>query len=75
MAEPAVIQNKQINSCLFGTAGKRKQLLFAEIKIGGFPVVDENRTGRKSMGSCDNMVLNKMMEAAAHSIQPGAGIA
>ena len=43
-AEPAVIQYKQLHAAFFGFCSDLQKLLFVKIKIGGFPVIDQDRT-------------------------------
>ena len=44
--EPAVVQHKKLNAQRPGFGRQRQQLLLVEVKIGGFPVVDQDRPDR-----------------------------
>ena len=44
VGEPAVVQHKQLDAQGLGLGSQGQQLFFVEIKIGGLPVVDQDRT-------------------------------
>ena len=45
LAEPSVIQHQHFNAQLRRLPGDVENLVPVEVEIGGFPVVDEHRTG------------------------------
>ena len=75
VAEPAVIQHKQVDACVLGAGSQLQQLLLVKVEIGGFPVVDQQRTG--GMGKCapGDVTAAQMMEFPAHAVQAVGGVA
>ena len=75
MTEPAVVQNKQLDARIFCTAGEGEQLFFAEIKVGCFPVVDQNGAAGRSEFAGRNPAVNERVELTAHAVKSVGRIA
>ncbi len=70
VSKPAVVHDQHLNAPLLRLPGNRQQLLRIKIKIGGFPVVDENRPFPVKIRAADQMSPVQVMENTAHFPQP-----
>ena len=66
--EPAVVQHKELNAHLRGLFGDIHQLVLIEVEIGGFPVVQQNRTGRMGVPSANDVLPAQGVELGAHAV-------
>ena len=73
-SEPAVIQNKQLRARLFCFSRDGKNLLFGEVKIGGLPVVQQNRPHLVSPFSPHQTRPVQPVEGLAHTVQSPAAV-
>lgn len=65
-AEPAVVEHEHFDAESCGVSGDGEQFLFVEIEIGGFPVVDENRALAVLPVAPDQVIVEEIVEGAAH---------
>ena len=61
-AEPTIIEHEQFDPQSGRFIGHRLNLFSCEIKIGTFPVVDQDRSLRKLMLPADQMLLVERMQ-------------
>ena len=67
--EPAIIQNKQLYTGFLSLAGNPYQLVLIKVKVGGFPVVDQDRTNLVPQYSMSQTAAVQLVENMAHAIQ------
>ena len=69
LSEPSVIQHKELYTAFFRFPGNLQYLLLIKIHIGGFPVVDEDRTRSVSPVPSGKPLLIQAVESLAQVIQ------
>ena len=70
LAEPAVIQHHEFKSKISRTGSKSIHLFFVKIKIGRFPIIDENRPHGIAIFPAHNVMAHRLMKCLTHAIQP-----
>ena len=68
LAEPAVIQHHEFKSKISRTGGKPIHLFFVKIKIGRFPIIDENRPHGIAIFPAHNVMAHRLMKCLTHAI-------
>ncbi|MPN27121.1 hypothetical protein SDC9_174548 [bioreactor metagenome] len=68
-AEPAVVQDEELHAELGTLLCEVEQLVLGEVEVGRFPVVDEHRPFPELPRSPDNVVVHKVVEVGARSVQ------
>ena len=68
--EPAIVQHKQVDVCLFGSLRQCQQLLLVKIEVAGLPAVDEHRTGL-----CHILPAGRQQPGADGIVEPAAHLA
>ena len=68
--EPAIVQHKQVDVCLFGSLRQCQQLLLVKIEVAGLPAVDEHRAG------CGHILpAGRQQPSADGIVEPAAHLA
>ena len=73
-AEPAVIQNKQLHTVIFGGFRDFHQLVLVKIEVSSFPVVNQDRAGAVTPVAPCQTLLIQLVEGLAHAIETFGGI-
>ena len=72
--EPAIIQHKQLHACLLCLGSNPDQLVLIKIKIGGFPIVNQNRANPVTPCPPGQTAAVQAVKGLAHAVHPLAGI-
>ena len=73
-AKPAIIQYQKFNSKVSCGAGPSQQLFVIEIKIHGFPAVDEHGTAFRSIFSTEQMAELEAVKIVGKRVKPAVAI-
>ena len=73
-SKPAIIHDQHLNATFFRLTGNSKQFICIEIKIGRFPVVDQDRAFLIFELAADQMIPVKVMITSCHLTEPVSGI-
>ena len=73
-AEPAVVENEQLNAALFGLGRDLDQLVFIKVEVSSFPVVEKDGTGQISVFAAHKAGPVESVEGAAHSAESLAAV-
>ena len=67
-AKPSVVQNEHFNAKLAGLSCNGKKLFLIKIKVGGFPVVNENRPFPVTPGPARKPFAVQRMKNGGHTV-------
>ena len=74
VTKPAVIHHQHLDAGLLRLPGDAHQFFFIEVKVGSFPVVDQNGALPVQIRTADQMFAVQVMEGTGHSADTLVGV-
>ena len=73
-AEPAVIEDEELNPELGALPRQSEELLLGELEVGRLPVVDEDRALAELPRAAHDVVVDEVVEVGARPVHAGGGV-